>query len=195
MNVIEGHAETMRTTAEGELARRADVIVDQCEGLLHTVDKEHEITKRLANPKSTESLAVGPLLESAVSGVDGGGATVRVERPDDLRVEATTDLGRAIEELVANAVGHSDRDAPRVTVEATAEGEEAVISVADDGPGIPEMERKILTGEREIEPLYHGSGIGLWLVSLIVRQSDGRLSFHENEPRGSVVTIRLSRAD
>ncbi|MFB6101643.1 MAG: sensor histidine kinase [Haloplanus sp.] len=119
-------------------------------------------------------------------------AQLSVEQPADVQVTATDDIRRAVEELVTNAVTHSDRDAPAVEITVTVEDGIAAISVADDGPGIPEMERAILTGEREIEPLYHGSGIGLWLVSLIVRQSDGELRFDENEPRGSVVTIRLS---
>lgn len=195
MNVIRGHAETIRETSGEELARRASIIVDQCDDLLRTVDKEHEITKRLANPKPTESLTVGPVLASAVSTVEAAGANVTVEGATDLRVEATKDFERAIRELITNAVTHADRETPRIVVEVTAEGDEAVISVADNGAGIPEMERNILTGDREIEPLYHGSGLGLWLVSQIVRQSNGRLSFHENEPRGSVVTVRLPLAD
>lgn len=60
-----------------------------------------------------------------------------------------------------------------------------------DGDPIPEMERRVLSWETDIEPLYHGSGMGLWLVDLIVRQSDGVLSFEENDPSGNVVTIRL----
>lgn len=44
----------------------------------------------------------------------------------------------------------------------------------------------------EIEgTLFHGRGIGLWLVHLIVQYSDGQLSFAKNDPRGSVVTVRL----
>ncbi|MGM0399180.1 MAG: ATP-binding protein, partial [Halobacteriota archaeon] len=67
------------------------------------------------------------------------------------------------------------------------------IRVVDDGPGIPRMEREVLSGETEIGPLYHGSGLGLWFVNLAVRQADGVLQFEENEPRGSVVSIRLPR--
>jgi len=197
MNVIKGYAETIQSSSDGDVADYASVVVDRSETLLHTVDKEHEITKRLANPKSTEPLAVRPLVESAVSAVEEAGhdAEITVTQPPDVHVVATKDVRRAVEELVTNAVRHTDREPPTVSVDVTTDGDEAVLSVADDGPGIPEMERKILTAEREIDPLYHGSGIGLWLVSLIVRQSDGRLSFHENDPRGSVVTVRLPLAD
>jgi len=43
-------------------------------------------------------------------------------------------------------------------------------------------------------PLYHGSGLGLWLINWIVKRSGGTLEFSENQPRGNVVTIELTRA-
>lgn len=39
----------------------------------------------------------------------------------------------------------------------------------DDGPGIPEMERAVLETGEAVDPLYHGSGLGLWLVFSAVR--------------------------
>lgn len=64
--------------------------------------------------------------------------------------------------------------------------------MADNGPGIPECELGVL--ERGYEtPLEHTSGLGLWLVNLIVRESDGDLLYAENDPRGSKITIRLQR--
>ncbi|AXG05415.1 PAS domain S-box protein [Haloplanus rubicundus] len=194
MNVIKGYAEMIQAGGDGQVARCAEIVVDRSERLLHTVDKEHEITKRLSNPQSPEPVELAPLIESVVSNVDSHGATLTVQQPADVVVRATRDIRLAIDELVTNAIDHSDRDTPTVTVDVAVHDGTAVISVADDGPGIPEMERDILTTERDIEPLYHGSGVGLWLVTLIVQQSDGQLAFHENEPRGSVVTIRLPTA-
>lgn len=52
----------------------------------------------------------------------------------------------------------------------------------------------VLTAERETQ-LEHASGLGLWLVRWTVSLSGGDLSFGENEPRGSVVTLSLPAAD
>jgi len=196
MNVIKGYAERIRSAGDGQIAGYAGVVVDRCDRLLHTVDKEHEITKRLSNPRPTDEIELAPLIESVVSAVDsdGGEVTLDIHQSADVMVEATPDIRLAIDELVTNAVEHSDRERPTVTVDVAVHDGTAVISVADDGPGIPEMERDILTTDRDIEPLYHGSGVGLWLVTLVVQQSNGGLAFHENEPRGSVVTIRLATA-
>jgi len=38
-------------------------------------------------------------------------------------------------------------------------------------------------------------GIGLWLVNRAVIQLDGELDFSRNNPRGTVVTVRLYGAE
>jgi sensor histidine kinase regulating citrate/malate metabolism len=42
--------------------------------------------------------------------------------------------------------------------------------VADDGPGLPEMEREVLGADTET-PLRHGQGIGLCLVNAVVTEA------------------------
>ncbi|WP_330995642.1 ATP-binding protein [Halobacterium salinarum] len=66
-------------------------------------------------------------------------------------------------------------------------------SVKDDGPGIPQTEQQVITSGVET-PLKHGSGLGLWIVSWLVTRSNGPLSFNENTPQGSIVTIHLPAA-
>jgi K+-sensing histidine kinase KdpD len=104
-------------------------------------------------------------------------------------------IDAALRECLENAVVHSDRATPSIEVTAHRRATEVVVQIADDGPGIPAMERRVLTDEAEMGALYHGSGMGLWLIAMIVQQSDGTLSFAENEPRGSVVTISLPREE
>ncbi|MBS3761199.1 ATP-binding protein [Halodesulfurarchaeum sp.] len=65
----------------------------------------------------------------------------------------------------------------------------------NDGPGLPKMERNVLTGQDEITPLYHGSGLGLWLVNLVVRRSDGQITVLEPAAGGTRVTIELPVAN
>jgi K+-sensing histidine kinase KdpD len=68
------------------------------------------------------------------------------------------------------------------------------VEVADLGPGIPDMEKNVITGEVEERPTFHGGGLGLRLVDVIVRQSDGVVRFEENDPRGCIVMIQLQAA-
>ncbi|WP_425606708.1 ATP-binding protein [Natrinema marinum] len=110
--------------------------------------------------------------------------------PDELVVSSHQSVVRQVlSELVDNAVEHADSPHVEVTVRTGPDGV-AEIRVADDGPGIPDRERKILDAGPETQ-LEHGNGIGLWFVNWAVAQLGGDLSFRENDPTGSVVTVRL----
>jgi signal transduction histidine kinase len=67
-----------------------------------------------------------------------------------------------LEELIVNAVKHSGED-PTVTVSIDAGQDTIELYVIDDGPGLPEQERKNFRGDTE-KPLIHGSGLGLCLT-------------------------------
>lgn len=105
-------------------------------------------------------------------------------------------LAFAIREAVENAVVHSDRPDPsvEVTVETTDDGSWVDVSIADDGPGIPDHERAAIERGDETQ-LVHGSQMGLWLIHWTAASFGGEVLFSENEPRGTVVTIRLPVGD
>ena len=108
-------------------------------------------------------------------------------------IVADRSVGEAIEELITNAVVHSDRPRPRIRLTVESDDETVELRVADDGPGIPPSERRALARGRET-PLDHSNGLGLWLVNWLVRLSGGTVDFPENETRGSVVRLRFPAA-
>ncbi|UWG46761.1 REC domain [Halanaeroarchaeum sp. HSR-CO] len=196
MNVVLGYAETIREhTTDDRVCQYANAILDRGEDLVSTARKEREITRILSKTPRRRPTNLTDLIEATVSSItaEHPAVTIEVDSPADCTVTTTTRLIRAIEELITNAVTHCDRDQPEVVVGVDCEPETVAVSVADDGPGIPAMDQNILRIDQDIEPLYHGSGLGLWLVKLIVDRADGALTFDEKDPRGSVVTITLPR--
>jgi signal transduction histidine kinase len=113
-------------------------------------------------------------------------------------VESSDLLGVALDNVLENAIVHTSSLSPMVEVTVRRdeyEGEPSVdVVVADDDPGIPPPEREVLVNGQET-PLQHGSGIGLWLVNWIVSESMGAVSFGENDPTGSVVSLHLPLAE
>jgi len=75
---------------------------------------------------------------------------------------------------------------------AGAKGEQALIEVADDGPGIPpEIRDKIYEPFFTTKPVGEGTGLGLATVYGIVRQSDGYIHLDTSPDEGTAFRIFL----
>ncbi len=201
MNIIDGYAQMLAEAVDGEDAEYAAAIQERAEELISLAEKTRAVERVLER----ESATAGPIdLSAAVSSsIDRLRETnpeheVEFDRslPDNLFVRADATLRTALYQVLKNAVEHTDRETPTIEISVHDGGDGMVaLSIADDGPGMPKEERELLQGDREITQLRHASGLGLWLVILVVTQSGGQLRFDANEPRGTVVTLELPRAD
>jgi two-component system, cell cycle sensor histidine kinase and response regulator CckA len=73
-----------------------------------------------------------------------------------------------------------------------ATGDQALIEVADDGPGIPpEVMDKIFDPFFTTKPVGEGTGLGLATVYGIVKQSDGWIAVHSKPGQGAAFRIFL----
>lgn len=59
-----------------------------------------------------------------------------------------------------------------MAVSATAAVGRLTIAVEDEGPAIPNVEASVLTGDQDMADVYHGNGLGLWLVYWVVELCD-----------------------
>lgn len=193
LNVINGHAEVIQSMGADRQTAHADRILESARSLLETAEKGRKITSLLSEPARRKPIDVSAAVYRAVGSVRDTELDLHVSTPEVAVATATDRLEEAIEELVDNAFRHAERPDPTLEIDVTVD-ETVTVRIADDGPGIPEMERRILDETRTENDLSHGSGLGLWFVYWVVRRSGGRLSFEENDPRGSVVTIELERA-
>jgi PAS domain S-box-containing protein len=137
----------------------------------------------------TQSLSA--VVDDAVTAVTGtsGRTTVDVDVPN-VSVAANPAVGVAIAELVENALAHGG-ELPTVSVSAAVAETTVQVTVADDGPGIPDTEFLVLTGDGDasMEP---GSGLGLWLARWVVDASGGEITA-DTGPTGTNITITLDR--
>ncbi|MBS2019203.1 MAG: hypothetical protein JST00_40435 [Deltaproteobacteria bacterium] len=106
------------------------------------------------------------------------------------------DIERLLRNLLDNAVRHA-RDEGRVDLFAEQDGDEIVIGVLDDGPGVAPAER-----ERVFDPFYRsddararaeGSGLGLAIAREITREHGGDIEVRSGPSgRGALFRARLS---
>jgi signal transduction histidine kinase len=118
-------------------------------------------------------------------------AEIDTDLPDRARVEAGELLRTVVDNLVENAIEHND-GSPRVTVgvDTPENGGWVRIRVADNGPGIPERSRQIVSSETTPSTASQ-SGLGLRLVGWFVDHYNGTITFDNNEPRGTEAVVTL----
>jgi signal transduction histidine kinase len=96
--------------------------------------------------------------------------------------------------LIANAVRHGAPEAPRVHVGAERRGLGWQLTFADDGAGVPDVERqRIFQLFRRLHPrdAQRGSGVGLALCRRIVERHGGAIWVDDAEDGGSVFCVSL----
>jgi len=191
---------TERVTDEVEV----DLVADHSGTITETVERLEELTEKTRDFEAVnqrEKRAVFDFVELVEHRV----GAVRADHP---AVEISTDLEpgvvvrahgmleTAVDEVLENAVEHNDPETTEIDVSLAADpGEEvAVLEVADTGSGIPQDERAAVEAVDET-PLFHGSGMGMWLLQAIVTESGGEFSIGSNQPSGTVVEIRVPLAD
>jgi PAS domain S-box-containing protein len=199
MNVVIGRARIAKQRASPEVADHVEDILATADDLIGVSQSVRQFADALdpglgeARPRDATD-TVRSIVEDVRD--DNPEATVRVLEREPAHMDAHESVLAAIEEVIENGVVHSDREEPEVVVRIDAEGSpgrgRVIVEVADDGPGLPEPEQQVLTQTGET-PLNHASGIGLWMVHWAVTKSGGSLEFEPNEPRGSVIRMRLRR--
>lgn len=197
MNVIQGLAELIQEEGSPPVTDYADSIHDTSSLLLDNMKKERAITKVLRHNPSLKTIAVMSVLRTTVTELRRRypHASITLSGPDEVSARCVARIGKLFEELITNAIVHNDGETPTVDVTVEQNGDRVAVQVADDGPGIPEMEIGVLTGTEEETTVYHGQGLGLWLVYLIVRRSGGTIEFEDGDDGGSVVTVHLSTGE
>ncbi|MEA2339439.1 MAG: two-component system, NtrC family, nitrogen regulation sensor histidine kinase NtrY [Thermoanaerobaculia bacterium] len=117
------------------------------------------------------------------------GVSVSVTVEDDIEILVDPEqIRRAVGNLLKNAVEATERGEVRVS--ARRAPHRVVIEVADPGRGVPDADK-----EKLFLPYFstkgRGTGLGLAIVHRIVNDHDGRISVHDNHPRGTRFEIEL----
>ncbi|GAA2075011.1 sensor histidine kinase [Actinomadura alba] len=133
------------------------------------------------------------LADLAAAQVSGRGTDIRTNLASGVIVTGVPmQLSRLLGNLLDNAEVHTDS---HIDVEVRRERDEAVLSVTDDGPGIPPKDREQvfrrftrLDSARSRE--VGGTGLGLAIARDIARTHGGMLTV-EDSPRGARFVLRL----
>jgi signal transduction histidine kinase len=184
------------------LAHVTRVGVGQLEAL---VERVLEFDLRLTPPASTRHTPVGevelaPLLEILVDEymliADAKGVSFDVHVLPGLAARGhPASLYRALHEVVDNAVRYSEGGT--VTIEAMLHDGLAVVSISDEGPGIPQAERDWMfaafyrgSGTRALAATP-GAGLGLSIARRDIEVLGGQIWLERSDSSGSMMCVAL----
>jgi signal transduction histidine kinase len=192
--------QALRTaSSEAEYRAALEGTIEESDGLIRTFNALLMIARAESGQARDDMIDfdaaeiardVGELYEPVA---DEKGIALRVEADTAAPVKGNRELvSQALANLIDNAIkyaGPRDHAAgglpAEIVVTAVNEGDRVLLSVADNGPGIPEadrarvLERFVRLEQSRSEP---GSGLGLSLAAAVARLHGGELTLADNQP-------------
>ncbi len=130
-----------------------------------------------------------------------GRRTLAIDNERPLRVEGSPDeLHRMVLNLLDNAIRHTPEEAC-IELRLSQEDGQAVVEVADDGPGIPVAMReqifdRFVRGEGPSDTAAGtGTGLGLAIVSAVAKSHGGSVEAGESAGGGALFRARIPMAE
>ena len=198
VNVIVGKAEEITTLADNkEIQTAARTIRETANGLARLSEEAKTVQRVLGESPTLEPTDITAIIDRVVTACNKEfpAAAITTDCPTALLVAADASLRILVESLIDNAIRHNTAATPAVTVTAhVVDDVTAELLIDDNGPGIPATEREVVTGDQDITPLHHGSGLGLWLVRWITDRYGADLSIETPDSGGTTVRIAFDRA-
>jgi len=202
------------TAAADLLAKHAQLSDPESWRLLEVIRSEAKHLQRLLTHLPTTSpvwpqpspvrrrlVTLPPLLRQVAQGfeVRGLNCQITVQAPRGLPFVQSDEEG--IKEVLYKLLENAIRYAPpgsQVVLSAAERGDEVVVSVRDQGPGVPEEDRGVIfepwvRGSQE-EPRAEHHGLGLPMARTLVRVLGGRLWYEECLEGGACFSFGLPTA-
>lgn len=180
----------LRAEMIDEDALRTKTVSDLDE-MTRLIDDALSIARSSAAPARLEKIDIGAML----AGLSGPEVEVSAEPRLSVLGDALA-VKRAFSNLVENAV----RYGARARLAARRDGALVLVTIDDDGKGIPEDQRAAvfepffrLEGSRNRET--GGSGLGLAIVKQIIEAHDGTVGIADAPSGGARMVVRLPLAD
>jgi two-component system osmolarity sensor histidine kinase EnvZ len=127
------------------------------------------------------------ILDEVAVGARRAGASLELDVPHDLTLKLRAD---AVRRAITNLVDNARRHARHIALAAVSQGRSVLVTVDDDGPGIPADKR-----ESVFRPFESGSsggtGLGLTIARDIVRAHGGEIVLEDSPLGGLRARIRL----
>ncbi len=196
LTVILGWIERAREARGAELERALDIAASRARGARVIVRTAIGAAVSADEGAAADgaSSQLGGIIDDAVTALEPEARRARVHLRaavdpgvDRRPVPAGSALNQVLTNLLLNAIAMSPRGGA-VQVDASADGDRAVITVADEGPGVP-VERRATLFTDGVSTRPGGAGIGLRHSAALAAAAGGALSLAPSD-RGARFDVR-----
>lgn len=166
------------------------------EYLDRVIGRTQKVAERMDTLKSEsmvlESLAIQPIELDPISNMIETFSNLKIlSLPGDIKVNANRLLYPVVFNVIQNAFQHGG-DNVEVEISCQVVNHTVIIDIADNGKGVSD-EEKLLIFQQGYRGTDKGvSGMGLYLVKIVIDSYGGSISVKDNEPQGAVFTITLT---
>mgnify|MGYP000618488127 CR=1 FL=1 len=154
-------------------------------------------TLREVGQESVDKVNLESVIEDAIkkrrSQVSEDGINIEKE-VDGQKVRAGSLLDELFSNLIDNSIRHSDCEKIRVNVNNGAKEEKCLVTVEDDGSGIPDEKKEKIFEKGFKEGESKGSGLGTYLVKEIAESNGGSVDVNDSELGGARFDVYLESA-
>jgi len=186
LNVMDGHlTEITDELDDSEFETHTATIAETIDQLLSHSDKAVEM-QAIIDTDANSTVALDAVVRHEVTSLQEAQPALDIAADyEALSVRCHPDIEKAIQELLENAIAHAcnDHETFQLRLTVCRRNEMGCLIIEDNGPGIPLHEIEALNAGEETD-LKHGSGVGLWLVRLLVEKSGGTLSIDTDTDLG-----------
>jgi signal transduction histidine kinase len=206
---VQGFAELLmldRDNLTPKQVETVEIILDNCRHLVRLLNDLLDLARSDAGrlsiaPQPTE---LGPLIDEAVrtmraqTEADGQALTEEIEPGLPLVNVEPGRIRQILVNLLTNAHDYSPEGAS-IRVTARARGADVLVSVIDDGPGIPESQleqifERFTRGDAGLTQRVGGTGLGLAIARSLVELHGGALAVDSTPGVGSSFSFSLPTA-
>lgn len=200
MTVIRGYAEILleEFDDEDDLYTIIDSIHTRSTDIVELIQEVRSVLQRFVEDGDT-GLTEKPLVPIVTERVERTQraypkAEIELHVQDAPKVIADELLADILNNLLINAIQHTDRETPQIEIEIETKSNTASVRIADNGPGIPDHKKEHIFKQGKGDPDTATGGFGLYFVKTMVERYGGTVWVEDNEPRGAVFSIELPRA-
>jgi signal transduction histidine kinase len=194
ITVIRSRAQHLMETAPEHEADVAATIYERSDDVGTLVDRFRLLLDALGEEGPAETVDVAAIVRDRVSALRAvhPDVTVEIDAPETCRAIGDDTLPVVLDNLLHNAVDHNDTDSPLVSLSLEETDGKVLLSVVDNGPGVPEeYKASIFQRGDTTADQPSGSGFGLFFVETMVERYGGSIAVTDADTGGARFVLTL----